>query len=156
MLRPHFTQVKKRCTIWCQDVLQNQFKSVAKYAWIWGTIHLKTLCREWHQRGTQWSQLIFEHLILLQASSVANTAELGYFWPCFDYEKQVRRSLVKDQLHILYGLWSGAVVWEVIAPRFGKFFVGNTASKSVFGCCAWILSLHHFFKRLRHCTVLDT
>ena len=28
----------------------------------------------------------------------------------------------------LYGLWSGAAVWEVNDPRFGEIFVGNTGA----------------------------
>ena len=63
-------------------------------------------------------------------SSVANTAKLGYFWPWFDLEKRRKTGAPRfgeiSATSYLYGLWSHSAVWEVNAPRFGEFFVGNT------------------------------
>ena len=74
-----------------------------------------------------WSQW---HIEYAYRDSVANTTAKPRNWATFDPVLTTKNRCAAVWRNIsytyLYGLWSGAAVWEVIAPRFGKMFVGNT------------------------------
>ena len=59
---------------------------------------------------------------------------LTLFWPRKTAKNGSAAVWRKISYTYLYGLWSGAAVWDVNAPRFGEIFVGNTGIMVKYVC----------------------